>query len=219
MSGSATESSGSIACSASSSVPSMLQTMPQTLRRWISSGNGGAGGMVWKLKKPLTFRGADGSHSRYAASSLSVSSSAQKVGPPTTVVDRMRAEDELGHDAEVAAAAPDRPEQVGVLVGARSHLRPVGEHELRRQQIVDRQPVGSGQIAVPTAEGQTCDAGGRDDPGRDGEPVWLGGSVDLLHRQPPPTRTVRAFGSTETSRNSERSQTTPSSTLARPPPL
>ena len=64
MSGSATASIGAIAFSASSSVASMHQTIPHTLRRWISSGKGGAGGMVWKLKKPVTFRGADGSHSR-----------------------------------------------------------------------------------------------------------------------------------------------------------
>ena len=41
--------------------------------------------MVWKLKNPITLRGAEGSHSRYAASSSSASSIAQKVGPPTTV--------------------------------------------------------------------------------------------------------------------------------------
>ena len=64
MSGSAISSNGAIAFSASSSEASMHQTMPHTLRRWISSGNGRAGGMVWKLKKPVTLRGADGSHSR-----------------------------------------------------------------------------------------------------------------------------------------------------------
>ena len=84
--GSATESSGAIAASASSSDASMHQTMPQTLRRWSSSGNASfTGGIVWKLKKPITFRGADGSHSRYAARSSSASSTAQNVGPPTTV--------------------------------------------------------------------------------------------------------------------------------------
>ena len=54
-----------MAASASSSDASMHQTTPQTLRRWSSSGNASfTGGIVWKLKKPITFRGADGSHSR-----------------------------------------------------------------------------------------------------------------------------------------------------------
>ena len=65
ISGSATDSIGAIAFSASSSVASIAQTTPQTLRRWNSTGNASAtGGIVWKLKKPMTLRGAEGSHSR-----------------------------------------------------------------------------------------------------------------------------------------------------------
>jgi hypothetical protein len=64
-SGSATESIGAIAFSASSSDASMHQTTPHTLRRWSSSGKASfTGGIVWKLKNPITLRGADGSHSR-----------------------------------------------------------------------------------------------------------------------------------------------------------
>ncbi len=64
MSGSATASIGAIAFAASSSDPTTHQTIPHTLRRWISSGNGGAGGMVWKLKNAPTFRGRVGRSSR-----------------------------------------------------------------------------------------------------------------------------------------------------------
>ena len=42
----------------------MHHTMPHTLRMWISSGNGGAGGTVWKQKKPLALRGSCGRNSR-----------------------------------------------------------------------------------------------------------------------------------------------------------
>ena len=42
----------------------MHQTIPHTLRRWISSGNGGPGGIVWKLKNAPTFRGSVGRYSR-----------------------------------------------------------------------------------------------------------------------------------------------------------
>ena len=64
MSGGATASIGAIACSASSSEPTMHQTIPHTLRRWISSGNGGPGGTVWKQKNPVAFRGSVGRYSR-----------------------------------------------------------------------------------------------------------------------------------------------------------
>ena len=42
----------------------MHQTIPHTLRMWISSGNGGPGGMVWKQKNPVALRGSVGRYSR-----------------------------------------------------------------------------------------------------------------------------------------------------------
>ena len=92
----------------------------------------------------------------------------------------MRLEDELGHDAEVAAAAADRPEEIRMLVGAGRDLRAVREHEFRREEVVDRQPVAAREVAVPAAERQAGDARGRDDPARNREPVLGGGRVDLL---------------------------------------
>jgi hypothetical protein len=76
MRGSATASIGAIASAAASSEASTHHTIPHTLRRWISSGKGGAGGTVWNAKKAQTLRGAEGSHSRYAAKSSSASSNA-----------------------------------------------------------------------------------------------------------------------------------------------
>ena len=65
MSGSGTaSSSGFIAAFASCSSPVWHQTIPHTLRMWISSGNGGAGGTVWNAKKPFSSRGASGRNSR-----------------------------------------------------------------------------------------------------------------------------------------------------------
>ena len=61
--------------------------------------------------------------------------------PTDDRLERVRLERELRDDAEVATAAADRPEEVRVLVGARGHLRAVGEHHLRREQVVDREPV------------------------------------------------------------------------------
>ena len=59
-------------------------------------------------------------------------------------------------------------------------LLPVGEHELRREQVVDRQPVAAGEVAVPAAERQACHPRRGDDPAGHREPVLVRGSVDLL---------------------------------------
>ena len=57
------------------------------------------------------------------------------IGP--TVVQR---ELELGDDAEVAAAAAQRPVQVGVLGRRRGHDAAVGGDDLRRHEVVAAQP-------------------------------------------------------------------------------
>jgi len=51
----------------------------------------------------------------------------------------VEAELELGHDAEVAAAATERPEQVGVAILARPDDLGAGGDDRRREQGVDRQ--------------------------------------------------------------------------------
>ena len=84
-------------------------------------------------------------------------------------------EDELGDDGEVAAAAAQRPEQVGVLLGARPDALAAREHDLGLEQVVDREPVGAGQVTEAAAEGEATDARGRDDPARGREPVLVGG--------------------------------------------
>src|SRR6266849_10679973 len=91
----------------------------------------------------------------------------------------VQSEDEGGDDAEVAAAAPDRPVEIRVLVGARAHGRAVCQHELRLEQVVDRQPALAGQMAEAAAEGEAADAGGRDDPARRREAMLARRAVDL----------------------------------------
>ena len=93
--------------------------------------------------------------------------------------DGMQSELERGDDAEVAAAAADRPEQVGVLLGARTRLCSVGEHDVGLEQIVDRQAVAPRQVADPAAERQPADAGGRDEATWRREAVRVRGLVDL----------------------------------------
>src|SRR3546814_4155031 len=53
--------------------------------------------------------------------------------------DRVEAEFERGDHAEVAAAAPQRPEQVGVLVLRRPQPLALGRHDVDGEQVVDRE--------------------------------------------------------------------------------
>ena len=53
----------------------------------------------------------------------------------------MQAELQPCHDPEVAAAAADRPEQVGFVVGVDLPDPAVGGDHLGREQVVDRQAV------------------------------------------------------------------------------
>ena len=63
------------------------------------------------------------------------------------LVDRVQAELEAGGDAEVAAAAADGPEQLGMGLGVDLEQAAVGGHHLGGQQVVDGQAVLSDQIA------------------------------------------------------------------------
>jgi len=79
-------------------------------------------------------------------------------------VDRVQLELERRRDAEIAAAASDRPEQVVVLGLAGPHRPAIGGDHVGREQVVDGQPISAGQVADAAAQCETADAGGRDDP-------------------------------------------------------
>ena len=157
----------------------MHQTIPQTLRRWISSGNGGAGGTVWKAEEPGRVAGQRGQELAVGLEHLVGFLDRPERRAADDLRDRVRLERELGHDAEVAAAAAQRPEEVGVLVGARGHRLPVREDDLGAEQVVDREAVRAREVSHPSAERQAADAGRRDDAARNGEPVLVRRRVDL----------------------------------------
>ena len=94
----------------------------------------------------------------------------------------VQAEQERRDDAEVAAAAADRPVQVGVLVRARADALAVREHELGLEQVVDREPEGARQVPETAAEREPADAGGRDDAAGGRQSVLAGRAVDLAPR-------------------------------------
>ncbi len=95
------------------------------------------------------------------------------------VTDLVEPELEAGDDAEVAAAAAQRPEQVGVLGLAGGDGPPVGEDDVGREQVVAGEPVLPAQPADAAAEREAGDAGVGDDPARGRQPVELRLAVEL----------------------------------------
>ena len=99
------------------------------------------------------------------------------------VLDRVQPELERRHDAVVPAAAPQRPEQVGVLAFAR-HLEPaVGGDDVGRDQVVQRQPEPTREVADPAAEREPADAGGRDDAAGGRQAERIRGGVEVAPRR------------------------------------
>src|SRR6476661_4526193 len=86
-------------------------------------------------------------------------------------------------DPEVAAAAAQAPEQVGVLALARGQEAAVGGDDVRRDQVVAGKAVLALEPADAAAERQTRDAGARDGAagGREAERLRL--AVELAPRQ------------------------------------
>ena len=96
--------------------------------------------------------------------------------------DRIRAVLERGHDAEVAAAAAERPEQVAIAVLAGGDDLARGEHDLGRQQVVDCHPVLAHQPRDPAPECEARNPRRGDDAAWSREPERAGGAVELADR-------------------------------------
>src|SRR2546427_818233 len=80
---------------------------------------------------------------------------------------RMQSELERCGDAEVAAAAPDAPEQVRILFFAGVHKASVRGDEFDAEEVVTGQAVFPGEKAEPAPESQSGDTGsGNDSTGR-----------------------------------------------------
>jgi hypothetical protein len=98
--------------------------------------------------------------------------------------DRVQAVLQRGHHAEVAAAAPQPPEQVGVLVLAGGDELAIGGDHVGRQQVVAGQAALAQQPADPAAEGEAGDAGAGHQAAGDGQAERLGLVVELRPRDP-----------------------------------
>jgi len=96
--------------------------------------------------------------------------------------ERMQLELERGHDAEIAATAPQRPEQVRVLSSARVQELAVGRDDVGRDQVVDGQSELAGGPAEAAAQREAGDAGGRIDAERGDEAELLRLLVEVRER-------------------------------------
>ena len=86
---------------------------------------------------------------------------------------------ERGDDPEVAAAAAQAPEQLGVLVVAGDKELAVGGDHVAGREVVDGESEAAHEVADPATEGQPADAGVGDDAARHGQPEGLGLVVDV----------------------------------------
>ena len=75
----------------------------------------------------------------------------------------MQAELERRDDAEVPAAAAERPEEIVVLCLARDERLPVGRDDLGREEVVAREAEAPRQVANAAAQREPADAGRGDD--------------------------------------------------------
>ena len=118
-------------------------------------------------------------NSRYAFSTSSPCSTAQKVGPPTN----RETSFSLKVNEVTTPKFPPPPRRAqnrsGSSVALARTCRPSASTTSAAEQVVDGQSVRPGQVAESTAEGQAADAGRGDDAARGGEPVRAGRRVHL----------------------------------------
>jgi hypothetical protein len=131
-----------------------------------SSGMNGSGGAIWKPGKvPELFRCVDDELAIEAQHVVGVTE-LEEDRTAVDRVDRMQAELERRHDAEVAPAASELPEQVGVLVLARDEEPSVRGHDVGRDEVVTRETHATREVADATAQREAANAGRRDDAAR-----------------------------------------------------
>ncbi len=102
-----------------------------------------------------------------------------------TAVDRrdgVEAVLERGHDAEVAAPAPQPPQEVRIFRGARPHGASVGRDDVGGDQVVAREPETTHEPAQAATERETGDAGRRHRAHGRREPERLGRRVEIAER-------------------------------------
>src|SRR3989441_7763047 len=104
----------------------------------------------------------------------------------------MKLEFEGGDDSEVAASAPNPPEEVGVIALRRLKDSPIGGDNFSRDQGVNGQTPLPSQPAHAAAQREAANARGTYDAGRNNPPPRLGSRLEgspggSPPHPPPPT--------------------------------
>ena len=98
-------------------------------------------------------------------------------------VEGMESEPETGRHAEVPAAAADRPEQVGFVLGIHAVELAIGGHDLGGQQAVDREALLADEVPHAAAERDPSDPDRTRVAEPDPQAVRVGGVRELERRQ------------------------------------
>ena len=163
---------GAISRSASSSLPVWKTIIPAILWPEPSGACTSAAKTVKSSEQPRDGVAVEAQHLRAGVDRVrdeATDDHLQRVNP---VRERRR-------DAEVAAAAAQRPEEVGVRLGTDVEHLAVGRDELDAEEVVGGEAVLRHQPAEPAAERVAGDPRRRDRAARDGETMLGGGVVEL----------------------------------------
>ncbi len=98
------------------------------------------------------------------------------------VADLVELKLEVRNDPEIATTTAQCPEEILILVVAGGHLAAVSQHDIGRQQVVDRKADASRQVSDATAQRQATHPGRRDDAAGRGETERIGCMVDITQR-------------------------------------
>ncbi len=146
---------------------------------WTSSGRNGAGGAVVRLTARESSSGAPAAAARKPRSTFRPLRPRRRPGRRRPSGRPRACELERGDDAEVAAAAAQRPEQLRVLVLAGVQVLAVGGHDVGADEVVAGQAALADQPADAAAEREPGDAGGRHQSPGDRQPERLRLGVDV----------------------------------------
>ena len=134
------------------------------------------------MRRPteVTSFGVSSSHSRQAFSTSDARSTGEEEDAGVDLRDRVERELHRRDDAEAAAAAADRPEELGLVVAVGADEASVGGHELDGRDAVRGQAVAAREPAEAAAERVADHADVRRGAGEAREAVLGRGEGDLL---------------------------------------
>src|SRR5947199_9579215 len=96
--------------------------------------------------------------------------------------DGMKLKLEVRDHAEIAAAAAQRPQEVGIHLLGGGNECAIRQNNIRLDQVVDGQAVLARQVAMPAAQGEAGNSGGGDDACGWRKPEGMGGVVEVTLR-------------------------------------